>query len=513
VNGNAADDTAAGPLVGVCALSAVAIGIWLRWIQASGTYLNPDEAILFFAGSADTLDELRGNIFRSQHAPLFTLLLHFVQQISSSEMALRLVPLAAGSLFPWVVFKWLGMVWSRTAGLAALVILTLSPPLVSLGAQARGYTLVLLLASCSLYCLDTGIARRSAGRVIVSAVCGGLALLTEYSAAFFVGGAALYFLLRVRQGIPGRLIAVWIIGQGVLGALCLGLYWTLASQLLAESRNVTVMNSAFSGAYRAPNQSLAAFLAAGTARQFSYALGSHAMGALAMLAFVVGLWRLSQARQYALAVLLSSPLVLAWGGALLSHPFGRSRHTAVLSLFIVGGVAIGLERFLTRRTAPAVIAALGTVVYLTGWTDVSDITPSRHRLESMRAGIAYLRDTVPPDGVLLTDGETALILQYYLRDRQHTPVARRTLREAHFGQLHLVSNGRWDFENIDRLAADIAWLRELPGAGSKRSIWIADGGFAAFLRSSLRVRYPQLVIPDERDFDGALQVFRLPSEL
>ena len=120
--------------------------------------------------------------------------------------------------------------------------------------------------------------------------------------------------------------------------------------------------------------------------------------------------------------------------------------------------------------------------------------------------------TVPPDGVLVADRETTLILQYYL-PLENPPGGWRTLREARVGQVHLVSIDRWDFENVDRLAADAAWLRERPGMSSKTPIWIADGGFATDLRSSVRLRYPHLVMPDERDFDGALQVFRLPPEL
>src|SRR5262245_55006862 len=67
VNSKPGGETSAGSLADICALTAVAIGIWLRWRQASGTYLNPDEAIFFFDGSAGTFYGLGRNIFRSQH--------------------------------------------------------------------------------------------------------------------------------------------------------------------------------------------------------------------------------------------------------------------------------------------------------------------------------------------------------------------------------------------------------------------------------------------------------------
>jgi dolichyl-phosphate-mannose-protein mannosyltransferase len=495
----------------ILAASAVVIGFWLRWKIAAGTYLNPDEAIFYFAATADG-HGLLDNIVRSQHAPLPILLLHFIEKINSSELALRLAPLLAGSLFPWVVYRWLGATWNRTAGLIGLVALTFSPALVSLSAQARGYTLVLFFAALALRWLDSGLAARSATRVLASAGCTALAILTEFSGTYFAAGAAAYFLVRLLfDRLPKRLIIAWALGQAAVAVVTVVLYQQIAAPLLTDATYRSDIIQVFGGAYLQPGDNFLVFLAAGTVRQFSFLFGSHLAGAVAMPFFAVAIVGLCLRKRYALAVLLMAPLVVAWIGAALIHPFGRSRHTSILALTIAPAVAIGIDMILRRRAALA-IPALAVLLPVTGWPDVNDIAPSRHHRESMIAAIQYLRSTVPPDGVLFTDRETGLLLHYYLRDEQHSLPNWQLLREVHFGDLHMVANRSWDFGNTQTFTADLDWLRQLLGDASRKPIWIADGGFTTTLRRDLLRQSPHLTLPDLRTFDGAVEVFKLPPD-
>lgn len=488
------------------AVLAVVIGAWLRLRIAATTYLNPDEAIFYFMGSAQTLGGVFDAILRSDHAPLPIVLIHFVERISSSELALRFVPLAAGILFPWVVYRWLGAAWSGTAGLIALIALTFSPALVSLSAQVRGYTILLLIAAVGLRLLDSGIAARSGSRIFASTMCGALAVLTEFSGALYVGGAAVYFLVRARE-LPRRVVVLWAVGQGVVLMICVSLYLTLAAPNLTD-HSVTVASEIFTGAYRQPGQNPVMFLAASTVRQFSFLFGSHAVGALMALLFVVAIAGLWIKRQYALAVVLVGPMLFAWGAALLSHPFGRSRHTAILALFIASGVAIGIELILRRR-AVLIAPALAILLPVTGWPDMGDIDPARHRRDSMLAAIRYLQTNVAPDDVIFTDRETALILSYYLQDPQHPLPTRLTWQEAQFGNLRVIERG-WDFGNAQRFASELDWLRQFLGNESTKPIWVVDGGFTTTLRTSLRQRHPELAVPAASSFDGAVEVFKWP---
>jgi hypothetical protein len=244
-------------------------------------------------------------------------------------------------------------------------------------------------------------------------------------------------------------------------------------------------------------------------RQFSFLFGSHVAGALAMPLFAVGVGGLWIQRRYSLAVLLVATILAAWCGALIGHPFGRSRHTSILALVTASGVAVGIDLILRSR-AILVAPVMAVLLPLTGWPDMGDISAARHRRESMLAAVAYLRANVPPGGVLVTDGETGHLLHYYLGDgRPQYSQPWMMPEEVHLGQLHLFMR-KWDLGDADTFATDLASIREVLGQGSEKSIWVADGGFTTGLRSSLQQRYPQLVFPEARSFDGAVEVFKLP---
>ena len=77
--------------------AALAVRVW----RASGTYLNPDEALHFSVANQATwwLTYTRSLILA--HPPLLVLLLHAWRTVSSSEFMLRLPSILAGTAAGW----------------------------------------------------------------------------------------------------------------------------------------------------------------------------------------------------------------------------------------------------------------------------------------------------------------------------------------------------------------------------------------------------------------------------
>src|SRR5262245_37302851 len=120
----------------------VVAGFYLRWRLASTTYLNPDEALhalLSFGLPDDSWRRALAGSLTIVHPPLLIIVLHAVSKISRSEIALRMIPVLSGSLFPLVLFFWLRSVAGRIAAMTVLLVLTFSPHLISLSTQLRGY--------------------------------------------------------------------------------------------------------------------------------------------------------------------------------------------------------------------------------------------------------------------------------------------------------------------------------------------------------------------------------------
>src|SRR5271165_4553145 len=83
------------------------LGFLARLWTASGTFLNPDEALHFRLANQVSLDLAYKAALTAAHPPLLILFLHFWRVLGTSELWLRLPSLLAGTVFCWMFYKWL----------------------------------------------------------------------------------------------------------------------------------------------------------------------------------------------------------------------------------------------------------------------------------------------------------------------------------------------------------------------------------------------------------------------
>jgi predicted membrane-bound mannosyltransferase len=140
----------AGLIVAVSLLAAFA----LRLTTALGTFLNPDEALHYLLVNQTSLGDAYRASLTNAHPPLYFVLLYYWCFAGSSEIMLRLPSVLAGTAACWMAFRWIAMVLGRTAGVAALLLMALSPTLMALGAQVRAYSVFLFWMAAALYFLE-----------------------------------------------------------------------------------------------------------------------------------------------------------------------------------------------------------------------------------------------------------------------------------------------------------------------------------------------------------------------
>lgn len=460
------------------------VGLLARVRLAMASYLNPDEAWVSLLSIPAFFSELHTMAGRMAHPPLFVLLLHYIKLWSQSEMALRSIPLVAGAVFPWFVYKWLERIWSKPAGFIALLVLTLSPFLIALSAQARGYTLALLGISAALYLLETSIERRSAaGMAGFTAVLYG-AILTEYSVAFFTAAAGVYALLRFAEDRPqGKLLAVWAAGQAGAAAIYALLAKTHVQPRLEQVARSGEFEIWLRDLFPQPDANPAAFAAAGTFRQFAYAFASETLGAVALMLFLAGITLLWMGRRRAVVALLTLPFALTCAAAFLRlHPYSFSRHSVFLSIFIASAVAVTLDWLASSRLTPIFVAAalIVPVWQMSALHDPGNMQPGAQQKEFMYRALGYLRSSLPPDTPLLTDTETRQILGHYLAEAKWLPETNYLPSEERIGEIRVFA-ARWSYSNLDELRADLGLYRRRYQPGPGRPIWVMDAGFSANL--------------------------------
>jgi len=489
-------DEWSGRRIDAIALLTLATGLGIRYWVAANSFVNPDEAYHALLATPETFGELYASVLRSPHPPLFLILLHYVHKLMPTDLGIRLIPLVAGALLPWVVYRWISRGWSHLAGLGALAILSLAPELIRLSAEARAYTLELLFMAGALYLMDSAIETSSAWRMAGFALLLYGAVLSDYSAVFFTAAAAVYSLLRFREPhVTAGVKIVW--GVSLAGAA--GLYALLWMTQIQPSGPFAAAQWSSTGSLRQafpqPGQNAFLYALRNTAEQFAFLLRLPAAAvAAAILLFLVSLYLLwrkppegSMWRGRAIVALMVIPFLAACAASIVYlFPYGRTRHTVFLALFIATGVGIAMEWIARRWIVPlALVAVVATPVWCAmEGRYMKGIGEPSTRKELMEQAIEFLKRSVPPGTVILTESEMRVVLAYYLDTGVRLPEVHRTPSEEITGGWRLFAN-RWAFTSLEDLRTDLRVLRARYGFGPEVRIWVLDGGFVPLLKPYL----------------------------
>lgn len=406
----------------------LAAGFLLRLKTASGTFLNPDEALHFLVANQPSVMAVYRASLDTSHPPLLFLVLNLWRNFGTSELVLRLPSVIAGTVFCGVFFKWLTEVLGRAAGWAGLIFAVFLPPMVELSAEIRQYALLLCFMAVALYCFERSLATASASRMLLSFLSLYLATLSHYSGILFAGAIGGYGLLRLTsQGVSRRVIAVWVAGQAVALGLFIFLYRTHISQLKGSDVAQRTMNRILSRSYfHWGHDHLFLFMFARTFGVCQFVFGQLAIGDVAGLALVTAIvlllrgnaWReQSGPTPRQLGTLLLLPFAINCGAAIVDlYPYGGTRHSSFLAPFVIAGVSFLLAKLAGRQISRGVGAAIAIVVLCQGFG-----APHRpymlrqdQRSANMTHAIAAIRQQVSPPDRIFVDFQTYFVIRDYL---------------------------------------------------------------------------------------------------
>ena len=193
----------------------------VRLRAASGTFLNPDEALHYLLATQPSLRLAYHASLTNAHPPLLTFVLYLWRGVGTSEFVLRLPSVLAGTAFCWIFFKWLTRILGPVAGFIGLIFVSFLPPVIALAAEVRQYALLLFFLAGSAYLLERALAENSAAMMLLSAISLYLAMLSHYSAILFAAAIGIYSLLRlITRRHRAKVVIAWVSGQtGALGLL------------------------------------------------------------------------------------------------------------------------------------------------------------------------------------------------------------------------------------------------------------------------------------------------------
>jgi 4-amino-4-deoxy-L-arabinose transferase-like glycosyltransferase len=412
----------------------VAAGLFLRLRLAWFTFLNPDEALHYFLAQQPSLKLTYTASLTTAHPPLIILFLHYWSLLGRSEFFLRFPFVIAGTLFSWVMFLWIRRVTGGTAACFTLAMFLFAPSLISLSAEIRQYSFLLLFCACCLYGLERALqndGQSSARWMTLSAGALYLALLTHYSAMIFAAAVGLYGLLSLfHKKWPGRLTSAWSLVQAGALAICAFLYESQISKLRESGVPSEIAATWLRSSIFQPGQNhFATFAWINTLRLFRYFFSQGTVGVIGVGLFVCGivvlLWPYKnsepKSRNRELATLLAVPFLITFLFAIAGvYPYGGTRHDVLLAIFAIPGITIGFDCLplggsgATVKLVKAVLLAAAMFI-CNFYSSPSGpyIRPRNQRQALMQQAISSIK-SLPSGSVIFTDAQGGVVLNYYL---------------------------------------------------------------------------------------------------
>jgi hypothetical protein len=515
---------------GQAAVFVTLLGLLARLWAASGTFLNPDEALHFRLANQPTLALAYKASLTAAHPPLLTLLLHFWRAPGASELWLRLPSVLAGAAFCWMFYKWLTKAAGNLAGFIGLLFVASLPPIIVLATEVRQYSLLLAFLASALYFLDEAFAKNSTGRMAAFSICLYFAMLFHYSAFFFAAALGIYALFRIfTERHPASLAAAWALGQFGGLALAAFLYKTHLSKLGAgESRTALqgwmsefyLQRSFFDRAHDNP----LVFLVGHTFGVFQYFFGQLAVGDVVGLLFVLGVALLLRGKGFSedqtssrrLGIFLLLPFAIA-GGACLAHvyPYGGTRHIAFLIIPGVAGVSVAIARLAAGRWGRGL--TITALVILACVAFGKPRQPRMVRADQSRAHMAaamqFVQQNIDPSDTIFTDYQSDLILGHYLCKQR--PISFDTA-PVNFEQFSC--DGRrvvsTDYKTAWMLTADDFprdWQQFVQAYNLRQgnTVWIIQTGWGVFLPEDLREHVAEFHDLHFESFGNNIKIFKM----
>ena len=407
-------------------LIVLILGLGARLFEAWRYFLNPDEALHNLLASQPSLSLVYKAALTNAHPPLLILVLHYWRWLGQSELMLRMPSVLAGTACCWLTYLWLRQIVDSSTAFVALLLLTFSPTLIHLSAEVRQYALLIFFISACLYCSERALRRNSAGWMVLFSLSLYGALLVHYSSFIFAAVIGVYMLVRLYPYARRlSLLAVWVAGQ--IGGVAISLYYFITHALPLKKTgmlNGDVGTYLKKSLYRADETNVLAFAGRQTLRVFTHFLSHGFFGALALIAFLIGLFLLWSRKisldeagptQHQLMLLLGLPFLVNYFAAVVrQYPYGAVRQEAFLAPFAFAVVALGLTVWSPTRTwiKPLVIASI--LLFCNFFPAPPPLIRPRNQVRPlMKSAVSTLQHSAPPGATIVAAYQSGLLLGYY----------------------------------------------------------------------------------------------------
>lgn len=465
-----------------------ATGFAIRMYYADTLYLHFDEAIQLNAASARQW-------LAYHHPPLLLWWVWFASKWAEQTWWLRFAPCLAGSLTPVLLALWLQQKSEKIVAWTLGSLLALSPNIVLLTIQLRGYTFAMLAAVVAVWTAQIAFNRHSNRAMVLHWCAITVGLLAELSFVFVLFATVLYGAFHVwDHRCPAVLRRWWVIGLAVSCGLCIWLLFALVRPMMELPREVTAYLEPLLYDHR---QSLFRFLFGTVYAQFVYLFGIEC-GLFGLALFVIGCVRMALSRDRSL-ILAVGPFVAIGFSYLRLYPMGASRHTAVVGIAALLAVVVGIEwlgrRHWSARYTIALLLVCGALY--SPRRDTMDFPLESWQQQDWSRAIETLSREIPPGDLLVVDD----YLSEMLLAKFQSPAARSSLNFRR-RPTEIITIGPWQALRVGsslsaaELSQQISKLPPQGGSAQSRKaiVWVVSGFWNPMLTEKVSIMFRNSVM-------------------
>jgi hypothetical protein len=321
-------------------------------------------------------------------------------------------------------------------------------------------------------------------------------------------------------------MASWFAGQAAIAGAVVGLYFSHIRQLARAGAPQAIASTYLeSTLFDSSKANFVTFGARATFRLFHYLFSQPVVAAVAFLLFAVGLvflWRepskvgTAQPRRLML-FLLAGPLVNYAAALARAYPYGGTRHSVWLFVFVLAGTSLGLSGLKVRSDAKVVSAVLLMLVcYLAPHPLGAFIRFSNQRRSLMNAAVRNLQQAAPPGSVFLLDNQSNYAFRYYFcRDKVidfQIPAPGFVDFSCGAYRATVPTANSWMFTPTT-LNPAVEHARTAFGVPPGQKIWFFQSGWAVDTEPALRAAMRRMGCSDPTQFGANIVVCQLaPGE-
>lgn len=454
----------------------------VRTFEFDEWWLNPDEGIYYSTLTRDSFGAFWDEVATNAHPPLYYLLLRGMGLLTWDFSWFRGFTLVCGLAAVWTIWAVARSlagsgIRGTVAGLVAALTLALAPGAIKLSQVIRPYMLQVALLGGALFFLlryleDTRAegttapaSSRSEGaernlQAYVMLIL--LALLTHYSSVLALAALGLVvlhdgFVHGHRRRAWRRLLAIHLIPGMLLGLIYLVHLRPLLSSALADEAL-----DGWLSPYMIDTSADAWFAVLGFQHILAHPWLRGFTATLVLAALVVSALSRPDDRanrpdpRRPAAVMAAGLFVAILVAAVGAYPFGSTRHSAWLLVFIVPGLGWIVAHALSRTRNAALLWGGAFVVLMAVSGPVSDAfgasrapwAPTERVLR--QANLAELVDIMEPEGspelIVMSAQTFYLLLPLYPSDRERATWSKDgTLFHFDFGRRRMLVSQSWDF--------------------------------------------------------------------